>query len=189
MSWEKTRCHHIKESSGEDSTSKLKHLADLFQFQPRSDRKQRGLHHKFQLFFPAWLLSNYCGGLVRSPSIQIPSCSAAHLKGSQELGTSPPKFSGYLATGPRADGKARETLGAADSKCTNSERFGAPRWFRHPGAPRQPLTRPTGREWGGRQTDTPCPPKTENRSGSSFTEDSERLGFSSMLGEEGGFFG
>lgn len=152
----------LKKSSREDSLSKLKYLADLFQFQPRSDGKQTGLCHKFQPFFPAWLFSNYHGGLLRSPGIQIPSCSAAHLKGSQELGNSPPKFSGYLATCLACWRKAWETLGASDSKYTNFEQFGASQQFQSPGAPRQPFTRPTCLESGchaGQHTGTlPAPP-------------------------------
>ena len=156
-----TRCHHIKKVNTWGQDIKTTTLSSFASISTKVWRKADRFASKFQPFFPAWLFSIQRGGLLRSPSIQIPSCSAAHLTGSQELGTSPPKFSGYLATGPACWRKAWETLGASDSKYTNSERFEASRQFQSPRAPRQPFTQPTRLELGyhaGQHTGTPPAP-------------------------------
>lgn len=94
-----------------------------------------------------------------------------------------------LGDSPACWRKARETLGAAGSKYTNSERFGAPRRFRRPGAPRQPLTRPTGCEWGCRHTGTPCPPKQKTAPVPLSQRTLKGLGLVLYRGKKVGFFG
>lgn len=188
MLWEMTRCHHIKKSSREDSLSKLKYLADLFQFQPRSDGKQTGLCHKFQPFFSCLALQQLSWWAVekpRHPDSQLFSSPFEREPRAWQLASQTFRLLGNLP------GVLTESLGDPGSFWFQVHKFWAV-W----GISAVPTSQsfqatihPTNMPWIGMprrpaQGHPACPPR-QNPSSSSFTKDFERFGFSSALGRKG----